>query len=143
MMIDLLESIESQLQEEESRISERLEGLKAECGDLEFRLASVAEARAKLFDVTGKKGRKTRAKATTKPSPTKADVLEAVMSLLTDNRPAMPYDDLRSLAESKIVERGLSRSVFGLMFKKALRSPQIKEVGPGLCAMSGAVGPTS
>lgn len=135
-MVDLLKSIESQLGEEAGRLTRRLDEIEAERTVIEPRLNGIAEARKHLAEVIRQKERKGRSRASAKPSPTKADVLEAVMSLLADNRPAMPHDDLRSLAEGKIVERGLSRSVFGLMFKKALLSPEIREISPGLFTLA-------
>ena len=117
MTTNELDSVTQTLKEQESKLLETIARLEESIAEHRLDLERIQGAIAAL-EQKPKSQRKKR-KAPSKPSASKADVESALMSAKDEN-PGAADDQLRSIAEEKLVEQGFSKSGLALRFKQVL-----------------------
>ena len=117
MTTNELDSVTQALKEQEAKLIETISKLEETIAEHQSDLVRIQGAIAAL-EQKPKTQRKKR-KAPSKPSASKADVESALMSVKDEN-PSASDDQLKSIAEEKLMEQGFSKSGLALRFKQLL-----------------------
>ncbi|WP_425395401.1 hypothetical protein [Aeoliella sp.] len=126
-MLERLNSAISTLQQEETTLLERKSELDQRASELDDALKRVRGALTALgVSSTGKLNGK---RGTTKPSPVKTVVREAVVAVLQTS--ALQANELRAEVERRLRERGYSRMGLSLRLKEVLSADEFEETPAG------------
>lgn len=118
-MLERIDSAISTLKEEEQALIGRKSALDEQSSELEAALKRVRTALSALGVATATK---TGRKGSSKPSPDKNAVRQAVIAVLQEQ--AQRIEQLRADVEHRVVERGFSRMGLSLRFKEVLGEDQ-------------------
>jgi len=133
-MVGKLEAVIEELREEEGRLGKLVDELEVQRREAAREHRRIQEA-LKALGVRGK----ARKDGQGKPAPTRADVVAAVETILTD-REVCHVEVLQDEVEKLIVEQGKSRSGLKLRFKEALGDPLFVEGDEGYSLAAAGTG---
>lgn len=138
-MENKIESVLAALQQEEAQLQEQLKGVDSKVALLKTNLKRVQGAICELQGKPVKRKPKVKSAkgASRLPAATKAEVVEAITTIISDNGPVVE-DDLKDLAEDRITRDGKSRMGFALRFKEALADNRLVKTARGIGLSSNA-----
>ena len=124
-----LDDIKVALEERHAKMLAKANALRCELTSLENELARIDAALAALAGttqptLTAKHGKKETRKSAA-PSATKALVTDLILQVLSTNS-VIQVQDLKSLVERKLIERGHNRNGYAMRFKEALTDPRLR-----------------